>query len=121
MTWIPIDALFERSLKQRATGTGSKAKVDKVPSLISHCCLAVQKKGHSFRAAWNICRASMTRYGYLKGPFKEKGGLMTVKPTQKGVRRSMRHSMERVAPVKYKLFKRRFAAIEPTVKDDRPM
>lgn len=117
--WIPLELLFERSPRQRAKGTGSQAKVDKVPSLISHCTIAVQKKGHDFRAAWNICRASMTRYGYLKGPFKEKGGLKTVAPTQKGVRRSMKHAMERAAPVKYKLFKRRFAAIEPGVKDDR--
>jgi hypothetical protein len=104
--WIPVRMIVEEA---------KKTKAQMVPSTLSHCVLAVQKKGHDTRSAWNICRASLTRQGYLKGPYNERGKASDLKMTQKGTRRSMRHSMERDAPEKFKRFKKDFAKIERSV------
>jgi hypothetical protein len=102
-------------------GSKEKAKVDRVPAQLAHCVVAVQGskgkggKKHSTRAAWNICRWSLTRYGYLKPPYKKGAQLKNVRATQKGVRRTMKHAMEPEAPGKYKRFKDLFREIEPTV------
>ena len=118
MWWVTAEDLVEAAKKQ-------KTKNRMVPSTLSHCVLAVMKKTephkskpgkkHSLRAAWNICRAHLTRYGYLKGPYKTKGKAKDIKMTQKGTRRSMKHSMEKEGPKKFKMFSREFKKIEPTV------
>jgi len=66
----------------------------------------VKKKGKSSREAWDICRAQLTKQGYLKGPHKTKARIPDdVKPTQKGVRRGMKHATEKGAPKKFNKFK----------------
>lgn len=113
MTWVALDSLFERSPKQKARGKG-KTKAQMVPVMVSHCVLAVKKKGKSTGEAWNICRAQLTKQGYLKGPYKTAGKLPDdVRPTQKGVRRGMKHAMEKDAPDKFKKFSRALRDIEP--------
>lgn len=112
--------------KPKPGGSTAKAKVDQVPAQLMHCVLAVRggrpsKKGgkpqkkHSTRAAWNICRWSLTRYGYLKPPYKKNAKLSSLRRTQKGSRATMRHAMEKEGPAKYKRFKDLFRDIEPTV------
>lgn len=107
--------------KPRPGGLKGKAKVDKVPAQLQHCVLAVRKgrkggKGRkSTRAAWNICRWSLTRHGYMKGPYKKGGKITSLRQTQKGSRRTMKHAMEKDAPAKYKRFRDLFREIEPTV------
>ena len=114
MRWVRIDVLIEAAKKE-------KAKADMIPSTLSHCVLAVmgktrpQKKKHDLRAAWNICRAHLTRHGYLKKPYSTGQKAAEIKMTQKGTRRSMKHSMEKGGPAKYKMFKRVVRKIEPTV------
>lgn len=68
-----------------------------IPAQIAHCMMAVHKKrGKSKEAAWNICRWAMTKYGYLAGPYRRNTKLpKAVKQTQKGVRRSFQHGMEK--------------------------
>lgn len=112
MTWVPLDTLFERSARYKARGRG-KTKAQQVPVMISHCVLAVKDKGKSSREAWNICRAQLTKQGYVKGPYKTKAKVPDdVRPTQKGVRRGMKHAMERDAPRKFKRFKDVMRGIE---------
>ncbi len=89
--------------KQEPTGTKAKAtpvgKAPKemVPAQIRHCMLALKhKRGKSEKAAWNICRWAMTKYGYLKGPYRVNTKLpKATRQTQKGVRRSFQHGMEK--------------------------
>lgn len=108
------------------TPTGDK-KVDKVNAQLAHCMLALKhKRGKSAKAAWNICRWSLTRHGYLKPPYKEGGKIKdgAAKPTQKGVRRAMQHAREK-HPLgggikgspheKYQKFKKMFKSIEKKV------
>ena len=93
---------------------------DKVPSTLSHCMLAVSKKGHKTRDSWNICRASLVRSKHLKGPYRRDAKLKdSVRQTQKGNRRTMKHSMERDAPEKKKRFDKMFRKIEPAVTRNR--
>jgi hypothetical protein len=107
-------------------GSKAKAKVDQIPAQLAHCVLAVRggkpsKKGgkpqkkYGTRAAWNICRWSLTRHGYLKPPYKKGGQVSSLRRTQKGARASMKHAMEKEGPTKYKRFKDLFRDIEPTV------
>ena len=106
---VPVDRLFEKAER------GSSA-ADKVPATLSHCVLAVNKKGHKVRDAWNICRASQVRSKHLKGPYKRDGKLRSsTRQTQKGARRSMKHAMEKDGPDKYNRFKKLFRKIEPSV------
>ena len=113
MTWIALDSLFERSPQRKARGKG-KTKAQQVPVMVSHCVLAVRKKGKSTKEAWNICRAQLTKQGYVKGPYKTRAKLPDdVRPTQKGVRRGMKHAMEKGAPGKFKDFSRALRSIEP--------
>jgi len=112
--------------KPKPGGSQAKPKVDQVPAQLAHCILAVKggrpsKKGgkpqkkYSTRAAWNICRWSLTRYGFLKPPYKMGGQLSSLRQTQRGVRATMKHAMEKDGPTKYKRFKNIFRDIEPTV------
>jgi hypothetical protein len=103
-----------------------KKKVDQVPSQLAHCMLAIRfKRRKSTKAAWNICRWSLTKHGYLKPPYSEKGKVpKATRQTRKGVRRSMQHSQEK-KPLgggvkgggarKYDKFSRMFKAIEKDV------
>jgi len=105
VAWVSLDTLFERSPRSQARGRG-KTKAQQVPVTVSHCVLAVKKKGKSSREAWDICRAQLTKQGYLKGPHKTKARIPDdVKPTQKGVRRGMKHATEKGAPKKFNKFK----------------
>lgn len=112
--------------KPKPGGSQAKAKVDRVPAQLMHCVNAVKdgrpsspggkrRPKKSVRAAWNICRWSLTRYGYLKPPYKKNAKLQNVRNTQKGQRATMKHAMEPEAPAKYKRFKDLFREIEPTV------
>lgn len=114
--WIPVQMLLEKKAAPEPEADVDDAdsfekKADNVPALIRHCMVAVSKK-HGARGAWNICRGSMTRYGYLKGPYKEKSGAKDVKMSQKGTRRSFRHGMERDAPGKATKFLAMFRRIK---------
>jgi len=100
-------------------------KAGQVNAQLAHCVLALNKKrGKSVRGAWNICRSSLTKHGYLKGPYREGGKLDSVKPTQKGVRRAMQHAFEKrplgggikgTPPSKFSQFRSVFREIEPEV------
>jgi len=109
-------------------GAQDKPKVDRVPAQLAHCVLAVRgtgpskkkaggkrQKKYNTRAAWNICRWSLTRHGYLKPPYKKNAKMTAIRQTQKGARRTMKHAMEKEGPAKYKRFKDLFREIEPTV------
>ena len=98
--------------------------LDTVPAQIAHCMMAVHvKRGKTKEAAWNICRWAMTRYGYLKGPYRRNTKLpKATKQTQKGVVRSFQHGMEKkplnrgvpgTGLTKFKKFKRMFKNFEP--------
>lgn len=107
------------------TSAGDK-KADKVPAQLSHCMLALKhKRGKSVRASWNICRWSLTKHGYLKGPYKKDGKIPeATKQTAKGTRRTFQHAGEK-KPLgggvtgspssKYNRFVKMFKAIEKTV------
>jgi hypothetical protein len=97
----------------KAAGTGG----EKLPATLTHCMLAVRKKGHKTMATWNICRAHLTRHGYLKGPYKEGDKVSSVRQTAKGAKRSMYHAMEKggVGPQKYAAFQKMFGDIAKKV------
>jgi hypothetical protein len=101
---VPIAAFFEET------------PANKVPSTLSHCVVAVRKKGKSVRGAWNICRSSLVKSGHLKGPYRVAAKLgQSTKQTQKGSRRTMKHSMEKSSSDKHARFKSMFRKIETDV------
>jgi len=116
-------ASLEKVMKKSAEKAADKA--GQINAQLAHCILAVQvKRKKSVRGAWNICRASLTKHGYLKGPYREDGKVKDVKPTQKGARRAMQHANEKQPlnggipgspPSKFQKFRRIFKDIEPTV------
>jgi hypothetical protein len=112
--------------KKGIRGAKEKVPADLVPAQIAHCMLALKhKRGKSTRAAWNICRYAMTKYGYLSGPYRVNTKLpKAVKQTQKGSRRSFQHGMEKgplnkgipgTGPTKYRKFRAMFREIETAV------
>jgi hypothetical protein len=116
----------EKPLPSGTRGGLKKSPADQVPAQIAHCVLALNKKGgKSVRAAWNICRWAMTKYGYLKGPYRVNTKLpKAVRQTSKGSRRSFQHGMEKgplnrgipgTGPTKYRKFKQVFRDIEDEV------
>lgn len=112
MSWIALDSLFEAGPRTQARGKG-KTKAQMVPVMVSHCVMAVKKKGKSTGEAWNICRAQLTKQGFMKPPYKTAAKLPDdVRPTQKGVRRGMKHAMEKDAPEKFNKFKDALRDIE---------
>lgn len=108
---------------QDAPSVGTKTS--KVNAQLAHCMLALnRKRGKDAMASWNICRWSLTKFGYLKPPYRENGKVDSVMATQKGSRRAMQHAMEKKplgggipgSPgAKYASFKDLFRDIEPTV------
>lgn len=92
-----------------------EGKAEKVNSTLAHCVVAVMEKGKKVRDAWNICRASQVKSGHLKPPYRRVGKVADLRMTQKGVRRAMKHSMERDGVRKKAEFKKAFRKIEPTV------
>jgi len=110
---------------KRASSIKDAGKAGKINAQLAHCILALHyKRGKDVRGSWNICRASLTKHGYLKGPYKEAGKVSDVRPTQKGVRRAMQHAFEKhplnggvkgSPPEKFQKFKNIFREIEPTV------
>jgi hypothetical protein len=114
---------LEKIMKKSAEKAADKA--GQINAQLAHCILAVHvKRKKSVRGAWNICRASLTKYGYLKGPYREDGKVKDVKATQKGSRRAMQHANEKhplnggilgTPPAKFQKFRRIFKDIEPTV------
>lgn len=121
----PSDLEKQKKKPKKPTSKGGlkgKTPADRVPAQLKHCVLALKnqkrkpgQKRHSVRAAWNICRWSLGRYGYLKPPYKVNQRLRNVKQTQKGARASMKHSMEKEAPEKAKRFQDLFRDIEKKV------
>ena len=118
--------------KQLPTGTKDKASPvgkapqDQVGAQLRHCMLALKHKhGKSAKAAWNICRWSLTKYGYMKGPYRINTKLpKATKMTGKGSRRSFQHGMEKgplgggipgTGATKYRKFNKMFKAIEKDV------
>lgn len=103
----------------------TSGKMSKVNAQLAHCILALHhKRGKDVRGAWNICRASLTKTGYMKGPYNEKGKVADLRPTQKGARRAMQHAMEKhplgggiegSPQEKYAKFSKLFKQIEPSV------
>lgn len=96
-------ALKKKVTKRDASGTKTgaspvgKPPKDQVGAQLRHCMLAIKhKRGKSAKAAWNICRWSLTKYGYMKGPYRVNTKLpKATKMTTKGVRRSFQHGMEK--------------------------
>ena len=114
--WVPLDVLMEGPTpRQWAAGRG-KTTAQRVPVMVAHCMLRVKDKGKNARAAWNICRASMTKHGYMKPPYDEGGTVAGLRPTVQGTRRGMKHAMERDAPEKFKRFKAMIRKIEPSMR-----
>lgn len=115
----------EKEKHIRKSKARASDKAGQVNAQLAHCMLALKnKRGKSTRGSWNICRASLTKHGYLKGPYREAGKLSDVKPTQKGVRRAMQHAFEKrplnggikgTPAEKFKKFRKMFKDIEPTV------
>lgn len=90
----------------------------KVPATLSHCMLAVRRKGHEPAEAWNICRASLTRQGYLRGPYRRDAkAKASSQQTHKGTMRTMKHGTEKGSHVKFERFRAMFAKIAPKVVD----
>jgi hypothetical protein len=98
--------------------------LNQIPAQIAHCMMAVHtKRGKSKEAAWNICRWAMTKYGYLKGPYRRNTKLpKAIKQTPKGTRRSFQHGMEKrplggglpgTGISKYNRFIKMFKDVEP--------
>jgi hypothetical protein len=105
MTLLPVTAFFE-----------GDNPASKVPATLSHCMLAVKKKGFKARASWNICRSSLMKSGHLKGPYRRDAKLdQSILQTQKGSRRSMKHGMERGGDKKFAKFSKMFRGIETGV------
>lgn len=121
-----------RQARTAAVRAKSQEKPDEKPSLksvpaqLAHCMMAVHvKRGKSKRAAWNICRWSLSRYGYLKGPYNINSRMpkATVQ-TAKGAKRSFQHGMEK-KPLnrgvagngrsKFKKFVKMFGDLEPKI------
>lgn len=110
-----------------ATKSAARAndKAGQINAQLAHCILALHfKRNKSVRGAWNICRASLTKTGYMKPPYREGGKLDSVKPTQKGAKRAMQHATEKhplnggirgTPDEKFKKFRNLFRQIEPTV------
>jgi hypothetical protein len=121
-----ISGLRAKRLAKKALNVSKpKSSAPQVNAQLAHCMLALHvKRGKDPRASWNICRASLTKYGYLKGPYREGGKLDTVKPTQRGTRRAMQHANEKhplgggisgTPAAKYAKFQKMFRIIEPEV------
>ncbi len=120
---------LKAKMKASSVSTGSAAKqsskADGINAQVAHCMLALHyKRGKDSRAAWNICRASLTKTGYLKPPYREDGKAKDVRATQKGSKRAMQHAFEkhplnggiRGTPAeKFSKFRTLFRDIEPTV------
>lgn len=122
--------------------TAKKKPADRaknVGALIRHCMVALaREKKNKFggftskgaKAAWNVCRWAMTKYGFMKGPYRKDAPptKANTKMTQKGSKRNMKHAQgacpryqntpERKAlakkelPLKQRLFKRLFKYID---------
>lgn len=113
--------------KVKPGGLKGPEPADKVGAQLAHCVLALRgksptqvkgkkpRKKYDTRAAWNICRWSLTRYGYLKPPYKINQQLKNLKLTQKGSRANVKHASEKEGPEKYKRFKELFRGIEADV------
>lgn len=91
------NALKRRAMAKKRQEPPRPPGLNTIPAQIAHCMMAVHKKrGKSKEAAWNICRWAMTKYGYLKGPYRMNSKLpKATKQTPKGVRRSFQHGMEK--------------------------
>lgn len=114
MAMIHISELFVEA--RVPAYKSAKDPVDKVGATLAHCMRAVHEKGHKPRAAWNICRAHLMRHGYLKGPYRLGAKLhQSVRTTQKGSRRDMKHAMEKDGPKKRAEFIRIFRKIQKQV------
>lgn len=63
--------------------------------------VAVSKKkggtnARGAKAAWNICRSSLTKNKYMKGPYRKDAPAKrdNLKMTQSGTRRTMKHTSD---------------------------
>ena len=85
---------------------------DYVPSTVRHCMIKVAKKfgggKKGAKAAWNICRWSLTKNKYLKKPYRKDARPETIKDTQKGQKKHWQHSFEKEADKKEPKFMRVF-------------
>lgn len=118
---------LERKAKLKAKKAPPKPPgLNQIPAQVAHCMMAVHVKGKkSKRAAWNICRWSLSKNGYLKGPYRANTKLpKATKQTGKGVRRSFQHGMEKkplggglpgTGTSKYAKFIKMFGALEPSL------
>lgn len=134
-----ITTKAKKPYKQPTAKKKPKGREKNVGSLIRHCMVALaREKKDKFggftskgaQAAWNVCRWAMTKYKYMKGPYRKDAPPTknTMKMTQKGTRRNMQHAQgacpryqntpERKAlakkelPLKNRLFKRLFKYID---------
>jgi len=116
---------LKKKAEKTAKAKQNKAPADQVPTQVAHCMLALKNKGKDAKAAWNICRWSLTKHGYLKGPYRVNTKLpKAVRQTSKGSRRTFQHSNEK-KPLgggirgkpeeKYAKFKKMFRDIEAEV------
>lgn len=101
---------------------GVPPSIRKVPAQLAHCMMALHaKRGKSKDAAWNICRWSLQKNGYLKTYRKNAKMPKATAQTQKGSRRTMQHAMEKKplgggvpgdGPQKFKKFVKMFSDFE---------
>lgn len=100
--------------------------LSQIPAQVAHCMMAVHaKRGKSKRGAWNICRWSLTKKKYLKGPYRVNTKLpKAVKQTAKGTMRSFQHGMEKKplngglpgnGATKYRKFTGMFGSLERSI------
>ena len=103
-----IVALSENARVQTKPGeeVGHEGDLKHIPFQLRHCTVAVHKKGHSPDDAWKICRASLKRQGYMKSRALGKPTNKSMKRTQKGNRRQMKHTYEPDAEEKHAAFAR---------------
>jgi len=87
----------------------AKGKAPWAPSILKHCAVAVRKKGKSAAAAWAICRAQLTKQGYIRGPYRPKGKVIRL--TKKGADRSAHHTLEPKHDGKARRFDRDFRGV----------
>lgn len=96
-----------------------------VPAQVAHCMMALHvKRGKSKEAAWNICRWSLAKHGYLKGYNRNAKLPKATKQTGKGSTRSFQHGTEKgplgggvpgTGTSKFNRFTRMFRSLETKI------
>lgn len=92
---------------------------NRVPALVKHMTMAIYNKGgidggtrkERFISAWNIARARLTQYGFLREG-SDKGPVSTIVLTGKGLKRETLHRRERDGAMKDAKFDELFEQLQ---------